>query len=119
MSASRSAMVRECDMETDASRITVNAGFPLVARPLTRLNFCGPTPRNKKARRSAPFAFEYPAGSALGELERAPRLRLAVLLALDHAAVACQEAAALERAAQIRLEIGQRLGNAVTHCAGL
>src|ERR1044071_5037841 len=59
------------------------------------------------------------AGSALRELERAPRLRLAVLLALDHAAVAGEEPAALERAAQIRLEVGQRLGDAVAHRAGL
>ena len=33
-------------------------------------------------------------GSALGELEAAARLRLAVLLALDHARIACQESAA-------------------------
>src|SRR5882672_10605945 len=46
--------------------------------------------------------------SPLRELERPPRLGLAVLLALDHAAVAGQEAAALEDAAQLRLEIRQR-----------
>src|SRR5437660_10851341 len=57
--------------------------------------------------------------SALGELEGAPRLGLAVLLALDHATIAREEAAALERAAQVRLEISQRLGDAVTYCASL
>src|SRR5216683_8027074 len=57
--------------------------------------------------------------SALGELERPPRLGLAVFLALDHAAVAGQEAAALEYAAQLRLEIRERLGEAVAHRAGL
>src|SRR5205807_9895995 len=57
--------------------------------------------------------------SALGELERAPRLGLAVLLPLDHARVTRQEPAALERAAQVRLETGERLGDAVAHRAGL
>src|SRR5579871_6563420 len=41
--------------------------------------------------------------SALGELEGASCLGLAVLLALDHARIARQEAAALERAAQVGL----------------
>src|SRR5882672_6813832 len=57
--------------------------------------------------------------SALRELERAPRLGLAVFLALDHAAVAGEEAAVLEHAAQLGLEVGQRLGEAVAHRAGL
>src|SRR6266436_1786658 len=57
--------------------------------------------------------------SPLRELERPPRLGLAVLLALDHAAVAGQEAAALEDAAQLRFEIRQRLGKAVAYRAGL
>src|SRR5207244_8727370 len=51
--------------------------------------------------------------------EAPPRLRLAVLLALDHARVAGEEPAALERAAQIGLKIHQRLGDAVAHRAGL
>src|ERR1700744_2531077 len=45
---------------------------------------------------------------ALRELERPARLGAAVLLALDHTRVAGQEAALLEDAAQVRLEIGQR-----------
>src|SRR5437879_3301418 len=57
--------------------------------------------------------------SALGELERAACLGPAVLLALDDARVAGQEAAVLQGGAQVRLEIGQRLGNAVTHRPGL
>src|ERR1700712_3178406 len=56
---------------------------------------------------------------ALRELERLARLGAAVLLALDDAGVAGQEAALLEDAAQIRLEIGQGLGDAVTHGTGL
>src|SRR3972149_6290304 len=56
---------------------------------------------------------------ALGELEGAPRLGPAVLLAFHHARVAGEEGAALERAAQIGFEIGQRLGDAMTHGAGL
>src|SRR5215468_8731668 len=56
---------------------------------------------------------------ALGELERAAGLGLAVLLALDHARVAGEEATALEHRAQVRLVVHQRLGNAVAHRAGL
>src|SRR5688500_15062572 len=56
---------------------------------------------------------------ALRELERAAGLGAAVFLALDHARVARQEAAALERRTQIRLEVSQRLRDAVTHGAGL
>src|ERR1700682_8353 len=52
---------------------------------------------------------------ALRELERLARLRPAVLLALDHARVAGEEAALFQNAAQIGFEIGQRLGDAVTH----
>ena len=55
---------------------------------------------------------------ALRELERLARLGAAVLLALDHAGVAGEEAALLEDAPQLRLEIGQRLGDAVTDRAG-
>src|SRR3954469_12329115 len=56
--------------------------------------------------------------SALRELEGPAGLGLAVLLALDHARVAGQEATLLEHAAQLRLEIRQSLGDAVTHRAG-
>src|ERR1700759_4561706 len=56
---------------------------------------------------------------ALRELERPARLGAAVLLALDHARVAGQEAALLENAAQVRLEIGPRLRQAVTYGARL
>src|SRR5260221_10909101 len=59
------------------------------------------------------------AALALRELEAAPRLRLAVFLALDDAAVARQEAAGFEHRAQARLVIGQRLADAVAHRAGL
>src|SRR5690242_5629593 len=56
---------------------------------------------------------------ALRELETAARTGAAVLLALDHAAVAGQEAVGLHRAAQRRLELRQRLGDAVAHRARL
>src|SRR3954469_25392367 len=52
---------------------------------------------------------------ALRELERLARLGAAVLLALHGTGVAGQEAALLQHAAQIRLEAGQRLGDAVTY----
>src|SRR5277367_4912864 len=56
---------------------------------------------------------------ALAELEASSRLGLAVLLALDHARVAGQEAGDLQNAAQIRLVVGERARDAVTHSAGL
>ena len=52
---------------------------------------------------------------ALRELERLARLGAAVLLALHSTGVAGQEAALLQHAAQIGLEIRQRLRDAVTH----
>src|SRR3954454_24503158 len=52
---------------------------------------------------------------ALRELERLARFRTAVLLALHDTGVAGQEAALLGDAAQIRLEVGQSLRDAVTH----
>src|SRR5271165_1194363 len=56
---------------------------------------------------------------ALRELEAAAGLGLAVLLALDDTAVARQEALGLQQRAQARLEIGQRLGDAVADGTGL
>src|SRR5580698_771674 len=56
---------------------------------------------------------------SLRELEAASRLRAAVLLALDHAAVAGEEAVRLQRDAQRRLILGEGLGDAVAHGAGL
>src|SRR5580692_1126059 len=56
---------------------------------------------------------------ALRELERLARFRPAVLLALDGAGVAGEETTLLQYAAQLRLEIGQRLGQAMTHRTGL
>lgn len=57
--------------------------------------------------------------SALGELEAAASLALAVLLAFDRAAVAGEEAVGLQHATQFRLEIGHGLGDAVTQSARL
>ncbi len=56
---------------------------------------------------------------ALRELEAAAGFHAAVLLALHHAAVAGEEAALLEDAAQLGLVIRERLGNAVANRAGL
>src|SRR5262245_29835024 len=56
---------------------------------------------------------------ALRELEAAAGLGAAVFLALDHAAVAREKAALLEHRSQLRLEEGQRLRQAVTHCSRL
>src|SRR5471032_2147398 len=60
-----------------------------------------------------------PGALALGELEAATRTGAAVLLALDHAAVADEEAGGLDAAAQRGLELGERLRDAVTHRACL
>src|SRR5262245_53814877 len=73
------------------------------------LRVCGP-------RLCPPYGCE---DLALRELEAAASLGAAVLLALDHARVAGEEAAALERAAQVRLIGHQRLRQAVTHGARL
>src|SRR5579871_6934522 len=60
-----------------------------------------------------------PRALALRELEASAGLRLAVLLALDHAAVAGEEAVRLQDRPQRRLVVGQRLRDAVPHGAGL
>src|SRR6478735_9032192 len=70
---------------------------------------------DKKGALSAPFFVCRRDASALGELERTPGLGAAILLALDHARVAGQESAALQDAAQVGLEGGERLGDAVAH----
>src|SRR5215475_483405 len=64
----------------------------------------------KRAPDGAPFR-----QLALGELEAATRAGAAVLLALDDAAVAGQEAVHLHGATQSRLELGEGLGDAVAH----
>src|SRR3984893_2203076 len=56
---------------------------------------------------------------ALGELEAAAGFGFAVFFALDDAAVAGQEALALQQRAQARLVAGQRLADAVAPRAGL
>src|SRR6188474_2751182 len=57
--------------------------------------------------------------SALAELEAAPRLALAVLLALDHAAVAGQEPAAAQHLVQGGIALEQRARQAQAHRAAL
>ena len=71
------------------------------------------------ARRAPPRCLGGKSRSALGELEAPARLALAVLLALDDAAVAGQEARGLQRRAQARLVERQRLADAVLDRAGL
>src|SRR5688500_1092483 len=65
------------------------------------------------------FASARPKGSALRELEAAAGLGAAVLLALDHTAVAGKEPGGFDREAQRRLELGERLADAVLDRAGL
>src|SRR5579883_1030528 len=65
------------------------------------------------------LSFVLPDRSALRELEGTAGLGLTVLLTLDDAAVAGQEAAGLQRAAQSRLEEGQGARDAVTNGTGL
>src|SRR4051794_31388643 len=72
-------------------------------------------PMRRRSRRAASALVAL----ALGELERTARFGPAVFLALDHARVAGEKAALLERPAQIGLEVHQRLGQAVPHRAGL
>src|SRR5690606_4895470 len=56
---------------------------------------------------------------ALRELEAPAGLLAAVLLTLNHAAIAGHEASVLQRRTKGRLIIGQRLRDAMTHSAGL
>src|SRR5688572_4787161 len=72
-----------------------------------------------EGRPEAPFDDIGNAALALRELEAATRTGAAVLLALDDAAVAGQEAVGLHRTAQARLELRERLGDAVTDGARL
>ena len=60
-----------------------------------------------------------PVGLTLRELEAATRLGATVLLALDHARIAGEEAVGLQPLAQIRLEQRQRARDAVAQRAGL
>src|SRR5437588_11129344 len=74
----------------------------------------------RKRRHSQNSSFRKSArGSALRELEASTGFLPAVFLALDDARVTGEEALALQRRPQIRLVIGERLGKAVTHRAGL
>src|SRR5215212_703300 len=74
---------------------------------------------DEKGRPKPPLVNQSDSRSALRELEAAAGFLLAVLLALDDARVAGQEALLLEGAAQLRLVIGERLREAVAHGAGL
>src|SRR3712207_6637437 len=87
------------------------------ARPVNKLGHCG---KQKGRPESRPFSNDVAEGAlALRELEAAAGLLPAVLLTLDDARIAGQEAFLLERAAKLRLIVGQRLGEAVTDRAGL
>src|SRR5690242_9654591 len=69
--------------------------------------------RAQKLRPSGTRNRREPMRLALRELERLARFRLAVLLALHRARVAGEETTLLQDAAQVRLEICQRLGEAM------
>src|ERR1700691_2792786 len=76
-------------------------------------------PKNKGGR-SRPLAPKKRAGrSALRKLEARAGFLVAIFLAFDDARIAGQEAFLLEGRAQIGLVIGQGLGKAVAHRAGL
>src|SRR5690606_36226595 len=80
------------------------------------------TIRTREKRTARPAFASFQSGisrSALGELERTASLALAILLSLDHARVPGQEAALLEDRPQLRLVIGQCLGNSVPYGPGL
>src|SRR5690554_301127 len=75
--------------------------------------------RQKRGRFPDPSAIFGSSSLTLGELEGLAGLGLAILLALDNAAIAGQEATLLEHWAQARLEEVESLGDTVTHGAGL
>ena len=78
-----------------------------------------PPEKRRAPRRRPPNNVAKRLRSTLRELEAATRTGAAVLLALDDAAVAGQEAALLEDATQLGLEVGERLRDAVTDSTGL
>src|SRR6476620_1646576 len=90
-----------------------------MAERAIRLAIAQPPIRRRSRRAASALVALALVALALGELERSPRFGPAVFLALDHARVAGEKAALLERPAQIRLEVHQRLGQAVTYRAGL
>src|SRR5450631_4218184 len=72
-------------------------------------------------KKAAAAAFSRPRGgaSALRELEAGAGFLVAVFLALDDARIAGQEPFLLQRRTQVRLIIGERLGEAMTNSARL
>src|SRR5580704_7522720 len=86
-----------------------------------KVMFASIPPKTKKALRSPEALDRRREGSrlALRELEASAGLGLAVLFALNHAAVAGEEAVRLQKRAQARFVVGERLGKAVTHRARL
>src|ERR1700761_1794543 len=103
---------------TGATRKAVPLGVPLLTMFPDILDLLFPM---KKARRflSGLFRSQVLRRLALRELEGTAGLGLTLLLTFDNAAVAGQEAAGLQRAAQGRLEEGQGAGDAVTNGARL
>src|SRR4029077_21293468 len=90
-----------------------------MAERAIRLAIAQPPIRRRSRRAASALVALALVALALGELERSPRFGPAVLLALDHARVAGEKAALLERPAQVGLEVHQRFGQAVTHRARL
>src|SRR3954451_9762448 len=90
-----------------------------MAERAIRLAIAQPPIRRRSRRAASALVALALVALAFGELERTPCFGPAVFLALDHARVAGEKAALFERPAQIRLEVHQRLGQAVTHRARL
>src|SRR3954471_19275001 len=108
-----SRMTRTCGLRalrssSAAARPSASARSAVNSSPATPR-----TPSVPKSRRATSGA------SALGELRALARLLEPGLLALLHARVARQEAAALELATQVRVGLEQRAGDPVAQRAGL
>src|SRR5271155_1983866 len=98
---------------------TQTSGVSPSSRLSSPSEFCPLASPTKRAARAALPDRSGTSASALGELEARARLAVAVLLALDHAGIAGEEATLLKRGPKVRLEIGQRLGETVAHSARL
>src|SRR3954464_1272245 len=88
-----------------------NVGMPSPKTTIPQKRQC----RRKRRHSQTPVPVKARVSLALRELEASAGFLLAVLFPLDDTRVAGEEALALQRRPQIRLVIGERLGEAVTH----
>src|SRR5262245_38860610 len=108
---------RSSSFTREAARPTMMALSPASTTSMTMTLMRGRRLGRKLSCSQSSISTPLAAGMALPlrELEAAASLDLTVFLALDHATVARQEATLLEHGPQLRLVVGERLGDTVAH----